>query len=518
MDDRPLTVIASVVRSYQSGGQGLETRNAKLETSCGKMARPVLRSWHGLMPTKKLPLSFLLSHLLVLGALLTPAGLAAARELGPDTSARPSELSDARALAQGEPVSLEVTRQAYDLLLDRYVQPLNPADLLAAGYDGLVKRLKDAGLSVSRVGPLKLEADREAAWTDFASETFLLQQESRPPAEVNVNGVLVAAMARWVDEGHTAYLTPEQYQSFLAYLRGDQRYVGIGIRPRRPGVTVAEVFPGSPAEAAGVLPGDSIVAVDGEPTTGKTLEQAAQLIRGPEGAAVRLDVERPRTGERLVFIIVRAMIKVEYLNTSIIQDNIAYVRLRGFPEPSVAERIEQFVETLAVPGTNGLVIDLRGNSGGRLDVGLRLLNRFIASGPLYDQVDRTGRHRVQMAAGPGWDKPIPIAVLTDEATASMGEIFAAAMREHGIARLIGKKTAGNVAAAQIYPLGDGSAVQVTILEIFSGQGQRLNRAGVAPDHELDTSPEDLERGRDLPLEAAVLYLWEANARAAAASR
>jgi carboxyl-terminal processing protease len=466
------------------------------------------------MSTPRFLAAFLLALLLQTGSLLAPAG-SSARELGPETAATSSDLGAARSLAQSEPASLEVTRQAYDLLLDRYVQPLNPADLLVAAYEGLVKRLKDAGTAVARSGPLKLEADREKAWTTFASEAFLLQQESGPSPEINVNAVLVTAMARWVDEGHTAYLTPEQYQAFLAYLRGDQRYVGIGIRPRRPGVTVAEVFPDSPAEAAGMLAGDQIIAVDGEPTDGKSLEQVAQLIRGPEGAPVQLDVERPRTSERLVFIIVRALIKIEYLGTEIVQENIAYIRLRGFPEPSVAERLDQFVDKLQPSTSKGLVIDLRGNAGGRLDVGLRVLNRFIASGPLYDQVDRTGRHRVQMASGPGWDKPIPIAVLIDDGTASMGEIFAAAMRENGKARLIGKKTAGNVAAAQVYPLGDGSAVQVTILEIFSGNGERLNRAGVVPDHELDISPQDLELGRDSPLEAAVQFLWEQSARAAA---
>jgi carboxyl-terminal processing protease len=100
--------------------------------------------------------------------------------------------------------------------------------------------------------------------------------------------------------------------------------------------------------------------------------------------------------------------------------------------------------------------------------------------------------------------------LIDEGTASMGEIFASAMREHGQARLFGNRTSGNVAAAQVYPLSDGSALQVTILEIYSGNGTLLNRVGVAPDVFLASSPDEIDRGRDIPLEAAVLYCWSAS--------
>jgi carboxyl-terminal processing protease len=436
----------------------------------------------------------------------------------------PSLLADETRLF--EPVSLQVSttpgaapiaapgldslKQGYDLLLDRYVQAVSPADLLAAGYDAVVKGLQDAGVTVKNPGSLQLEPDREKAYATFTAKLASLLKESPPPADFNPTAVALAAMAKSVNEGHTSYMTAAQYKEFVAYLRGDVRYGGIGVRPKRPDVTIMEVFPDSPAERAGLTPGDVIRKVDGQATADKTLEEVAQLIRGPEGSTVSLEVDRPRTGEHLSLQVVRASIKVDYISTDMVQNNIGYIRLRGFPEPSVADRFEQFLDKLPSMNPRGLVIDLRGNSGGRIDVGLRLLNRFISSGPLFDQVDRSGTHRIQVATGPGWSNPVPVAILIDEGTASMGEIFASAMQEHGLARLFGNRTSGNVAAAQVYPLSDGSAMQVTILEIYSGKGAPLNRIGVAPDVFLASSPAEIEGGRDIPLEAAVLYCWSAS--------
>lgn len=457
-------------------------------------------------------LTLLLTFLLLAAALVAPTNLAARELLAPEEVA-PADATESPARFQLNGADSTLIRQGYDLLLDRYVQPLNPADLLGAAYTGVVKGLADAGVTVRDAGPLLLDPNRERAWSTFVARLGTVLQESPPPNGFNVNAVALSSMARWVDEGHTAYLSPQQYQDFLAQMRGDVRYGGIGIRPRRPEVTISEVFPGSPAEAAGLLAGDVIRAVNGQSIEGQTLEQVAALIRGPEGTVLQLSVFRPRTGQSLQVSLVRALIRLEFVTSEVIQGSVAYVRLRGFADPTVADRFEQVVNRLP-PGTRGLVIDLRGNPGGRIDIGLRLLNRFIPSGALWDQIDRSGRHRVQTASGPGWDKNLPVVVLIDGASASMSEIFAAAMREHGVARVIGAPSAGNVAGAQAFPLSDGSAMQVTVLEIFTGKGERLNRTGVIPDQVLDSSPEELDQGRDLPLEAAVLHIWAESDKAA----
>ena len=446
------------------------------------------------MTSRRTPLSLFLTFLLLLGTFVVPGALS---QPVPTAVAAPAE----------EAPNLRVLKQGYDMLLDRHVQLLDPAGLLNAAYAGVVQELGAAGVAVKSPGPLQLEGNREAAWATYREKLSALLQESPPPADFDVTGASLTAMTRWIDEGHTAYLTRQQYQDFMALLRGDMQYGGIGVRPRRPGITVAEVFDGSPAAKAGIQVGDVIVAVDSDPTDGKTLEAVARGIRGPEGTPVRIDIQRPGTPERLTFTIVRAMVKIDPISTGVIQGDIGYIRMRDFAAPSVAYRFEQWLDSLPSLHARGLVIDLRGNSGGRVDLGTRLLNRFIQSGAIYSEVDRNGNRRVEQAFGRPWANPVPVAILIDEGTASMGEIFASAMRERGVARLIGQKTAGVVAASQIFPLDDGSGMQMAIREIQTGDGVPLNRVGVMPDDVLAPTPEQLDAGRDVQLEAAVIHIW-----------
>jgi carboxyl-terminal processing protease len=183
----------------------------------------------------------------------------------------------------------------------------------------------------------------------------------------------------------------------------------------------------------------------------------------------------------------------------------------------VIDRFEQFLDTMPANGIRGLVIDLRGNSGGRVDLGTRLLNRFIDSGPLFDQVDRNGRHMVQMAHGTMWNPAVPVVVLIDQGTASMAEIFAQALREHGMAYIVGETSSGSVAGAQVFPLGDGSAMELTVLDILSGQGVKLNKVGITPDLAISPTQDDVETGRDVQLDAAVAHVRSELASQAAAA-
>lgn len=449
-------------------------------------------------------LTLLLTLFVVLGTFAAP-GLA------------PQPLRATALAAPAEAANLTIVKQGYDLLLDRHVQVLDPAALLNAAYTGVAAGLRAAGVPVANAGPLQLGPNRDAAWAAFQQKMDALLQDSPPPPGFDVTGTALAAMTRWIDEGHTGYLNQQQYKDFQAYMRGDLRYGGIGVRIRQPGFTVAEVFENSPAARAGLASGDVLVAVDGEPTAGKTSEEVSRLVRGPEGTSVRLDVQRPDVPDKLTFTIMREQIKVDYISTSMIQGDIGYIRLRGFPEPSVAFRFEQFLDSLPSQRARGLVIDLRGNSGGRVDVGTRLLNRFITSGPLYSEADRSGNRRVQEAFGRGWANPIPVAILIDDGSASMAEIFASAMHEHGLARLIGQKTSGNVAASVVFPLDDGSGLQMAVREIYSGNGVRIDRVGVDPDDVVVPTQAQLESGRDVQLETAIVYIWAQTDRAAQAA-
>jgi carboxyl-terminal processing protease len=240
-------------------------------------------------------------------------------------------------------------------------------------------------------------------------------------------------------------------------------------------------------------------------TEGLRVEEAVLLVRGAEGSAVTLGVQRAGSGAVESVTLTRAEIQVPFVESRTFGD-LGYLRLRGFPEPSVVDQVEQAILALQGQGVRGLVLDLRGNSGGRLDVGARLLSRFIASGPIYQEVDRRGRQATRHVRAGSPILTVPLAVLIDEGTASMGEIFAANVQEHQVGRLFGTTTMGSVAASQVLPLADGSALQLAVMQIYTGQGQRLNREGVHPDQEVELRLEDLQSGRDPQLEAAAAYL------------
>lgn len=431
----------------------------------------------------------LLAVLVVLA--LAPAAPVAARALSaPDAEA-----------------SVQPIRQAYDLLLDRFIQPLAPDQLLAAGWRGAMEELKRQGLATLQRPTPPFSGDRAADWELFEAqyrELARAAEQTVPPSRLGQ--AVIRALAAFVDEGHTNFLDPEQYREYLAWTRGDVRYSGIGARLHGSQPTIVEVFDGSPAQQAGLRPGDRIVAVNGVPLADQRSDEVVRQIRGPEGTSVRVTVQRAGSSEPLTFEIVRATIQLPIVTSRMVADDVGYIALRSFPEPSVVAQVDQAHGALREQGARALVLDLRGNSGGRLDVGVELLSRLVADGALYEEYDRSGQRRTSAPNGRLWEPQLPLVVLVDGGTASMGEIFAAAVQEHQVAWLIGTRTAGNVAAAQVFPLADGSALQVTVLEIRSGSGRTLNRVGVEPDETVELTPEDAAAGADPPLEAALGHL------------
>jgi carboxyl-terminal processing protease len=160
-----------------------------------------------------------------------------------------------------------------------------------------------------------------------------------------------------------------------------------------------------------------------------------------------------------------------------------------------------------------LILDLRGNSGGRIDVGMKVASRFVREGVIFQQVDRSGRERmVKASGGQFWERSTPMVTLVDGGTASMGEILGAALQEAGVARVVGTTTAGSVAGARLFPLANGGALQITVLTITSGRGSVLNDIGVKPDVAVDLSDDDLLRGLDAQLESAIQTLFARQTR------
>jgi carboxyl-terminal processing protease len=204
--------------------------------------------------------------------------------------------------------------------------------------------------------------------------------------------------------------------------------------------------------------------------------------------------------------VVRARVSAPFVTARKLPGNLGYVQLRGFPEPSIVTQVEQAIRQHQQDGVRGIVFDLRGNGGGRLDVGTRLLSRFVPNGPIYQRVDRDGRRETYQVRDARPLLTVPLAVLIDEGTASMGEVFAAAVSEHRVGRVFGATTAGAVAASRFLPLSDGSALQLSLEQVYTGAGALLDRVGVRPDEAVELDLDQLRQGRDTQLERVASYL------------
>jgi carboxyl-terminal processing protease len=428
------------------------------------------------------------------GAVANAASVTAAPEPGPS-----AQTDVAR--------ELQAMQEAYELLLDRYAIPLDPANVVAAAQDSMTEALEEAGVDNPVAGLGNLGGDRAQEWTALRQRYQALAAryaDAVPPDKLA--SAAIAGMAASVEDAHTNYLNPDEYQEHIRWTRGDVQYGGIGARLRGPQATVIEVFPGTPAEGAGIHAGDQIIGVDDQVTTDMRLDEVVNLVRGPEGSPVRLRVQRAGGGPVDELTVTRAQVSLPFVASRLLPGNVGYVALRGFPEPSVIDGVEKAVTQFQRDGVRGIVLDLRGNSGGRLDVGSRLLSRFIPDGPIYRAVDRRGHEETINVREARPILTVPLAVLIDDGTASMGELFAVAIQEHGIGRVLGVTSAGAVAASVVLPLSDGGALQLSIELVYSGGGALLDRVGVHPDQEVELDLDALSTGHDSQLDAAVNYL------------
>jgi carboxyl-terminal processing protease len=399
--------------------------------------------------------------------------------------------------------------EAYNLMLDHYVRPLDTKTLLGAAWDQLTREAD--GKAAAPGAPPAFTGDRGADLeTMRGALTAYVERPNGNPEGFVAAHALTRGMVRFVDEGHTYFLDQQQYKDYQSWSRGDNTYVGIGISvsSRNSEPRIVEVYEDTPAQQAGLRAGDLLVRISQKPVAGLALDEMTALVRGAAGTSVEIVVRRDSDPQELTFNVRRAEITLQFVKQRMLEDDIGYVSLRGFPEPSVVDAIEQDVTKFLEAGVHGLVLDLRGNSGGRIDVGTRLLSDFLPAGTsVYEEIDRGGENRVHFSrAGSQYD--LPLVVLVDGGTASMGEIFASAVQEHGAATILGSNTSGSVAAAQVFGLPDGAGLQVTVFEILSGGGKPLNKVGVVPDEVIEPNPADTAEGVDPVLSRAIEILHD----------
>jgi carboxyl-terminal processing protease len=284
---------------------------------------------------------------------------------------------------------------------------------------------------------------------------------------------------------HSTFLDADQYEDIRISTTGNYTGVGLDVNLDGGKVTVVSPLEGAPAEQAGILPGDIVVAVNDVPVNADDVAASVARMRGEPGTAVTLDVLRPGSSDLLKFALTRSEVHVHTVKSEYLGNGLAYVRLSSFSE-GTAEDLEQAARDLTeAAGRNellGLVLDLRSNPGGLLDAAVRVADAFLADGVIVSGTGRIRQAQFEQTATAGDPlETVPTVVLVNSASASASEIVAGALKDHGRARIVGETTYGKGSVQTVMPLGEGTAIKLTTSRYLTPSGRSINGSGIEPD-------------------------------------
>jgi carboxyl-terminal processing protease len=342
------------------------------------------------------------------------------------------------------------------------------------------------------------------AW-DLVEGNFLGEiPSSQEMTHAAIRGVVAA-----LDDPYTVFIEPEVREEERERLQGS--FGGIGAVLRRPedgGDILLEPISGNPAEHAGILLDDILLAVDGlQITPDMSVGDIADLIKGETGTTVVLTVLHPGELEPVDIEIERGDILLPSVSHRILSEDesIGYIQLTRFSGESSNE-METALVDLRELGAEQLILDLRNNPGGLLPAVVEISDLFLSGGPILIQQSRDEGERVFEAADETLAPDIPLVVLINQGSASASEILAGAFQDRQRATMVGNRTFGKAAVQLVFDLNDGSSLHVTSARWFTPNRQQIDQNGVQPDIAVEITQEAIDNGRDEVLSRAIEYL------------
>ncbi|MCA1991632.1 MAG: PDZ domain-containing protein [Coleofasciculus sp. S288] len=298
-----------------------------------------------------------------------------------------------------------------------------------------------------------------------------------------------------LNDPYTRFLDPSQFQALTSQTAGELSGIGIRmeINDKTKVLTVVEPIENSPAFKANVKPGDGILAIDGQPTKGMSIEQASELIRGEVGTPVTLQLSRDGEGVFDVSL-TRAQIELPSVRYTLKQEGeirVGYISLDEFSSHA-AEQMKRAIDNLKQQNADAFVLDLRGNPGGLLHASIEIARMWIERGEIVHTIDRKGGQQ-EFSANNTALTELPLAVLVDGNSASASEILTGALKDHKRATVVGSQTFGKAVVQSVHSLSDGSGLAVTISRYYPPSGTDINHKGITPDIRLDLTSEQQQR-------------------------
>ncbi|GIM28267.1 peptidase S41 [Clostridium polyendosporum] len=302
----------------------------------------------------------------------------------------------------------------------------------------------------------------------------------------------IKGMTASLNDPYTVFMSKKEYEDFEEKSEGSYMGLGLQVGVKDDKVTVVAPIEGSPAEKAGIIPGDVILKVNDTDVSGKELDKAISLMKGKEKAEVKLAISREGKGTFDVKVM-RDVIKMISVKGEIVDKTIGYIQINGF-EQETAKDFQKKLKELEDKGMKALILDLRGNPGGYLNECVDVVSNFIPKGKtVVSTIDKYKTENKSNSKG-GIAIGMPLVVLVNEGSASASEIVSGAIRDYKIGTLVGKTTFGKGVVQVVLPdKTDGTALKVTISKYYTPNGENIHKKGIKPDVEVDYPKELLSK-------------------------
>lgn len=334
-----------------------------------------------------------------------------------------------------------------------------------------------------------------------------LQENFIDPSKINNEAVTYGAiegMTKSLEDPYTDFFDPEQAKRFQQDLSGSFEGIGVEIGIKKDMLTVIAPLEGTPGQKAGLKAGDIIADINGKDTSSMTTDDAVNLIRGPAGTNVTLTIVRNGWLLPKDIVITRSTIVIPPMKWQLKESNVAYIQIYQFDESLSADFRAAAMQILQSPATK-IVLDLRNNPGGYLEVAQDIAGWFLRSGQVVTLEDFGGskEQQVYKSQGNGDFANYPIVALINQGSASASEILAGALRDNRKVKLIGEKSFGKGSVQEVINLRGGSFLKITIAKWLTPNGLSISETGLDPDIKVSITDQDVDQGIDPQLNKAL---------------
>ena len=333
-------------------------------------------------------------------------------------------------------------------------------------------------------------------------ESYQVDAEDKKISEDKIIHEAIRGMVSAWSDPYTRFVNPDQLVNEQISLEGQYGGLGMYVGERDGRVLVISPIEDTPADRAGIKPKDQIVKVDNDVVVGLDSQEIVNRLRGAPGSIVTVWMRRESEDELLKFDLTREIIKIESVKSKILSDDIGYLRLTQFKKRTDTEA-EQAIKELIIQGARKLILDLRNNGGGLIDVAVSISSFFLDDGVIVETKGRTDRANEIYEANPtGFKTKIPLIILINEGSASASEIVAGALMDRNRAVTIGKTSFGKGSVQALFNLTDGSGIFVTIAKYYTPSGRVIDHIGLPPTFEVDGEIQK-DQSKDKQLQRAI---------------